>query len=130
MNEGVNPIGAIAWIDLTVADAEGIRNFYRDVVGWEAGELDMGGYPDFNMMEPGTGTPVAGVCHARGDNADLPPQWLVYIVVASLDESLARCVARGGSLVAGPKGEVGSERFAVIRDPAGAVCALFERAAS
>lgn len=27
--------GTIGWVDLTVADAESTRDFYRDVVGWE-----------------------------------------------------------------------------------------------
>ena len=30
------PAGSIAWIDLTVPDATGIRDFYKDVVGWSA----------------------------------------------------------------------------------------------
>ena len=45
----------------------------------------------------------SGLCHARGVNTDLPAQWLVDIVVADLDASLAECVARGGAVVAGPK---------------------------
>lgn len=51
----------------------------------------MGGYSDFNMMPEGPDMPVAGICHARGTNAALPPQWLRYIVVADLDASVQRC---------------------------------------
>ena len=63
----------------------------------------MGEYSDYSMNEPVSGRSVAGVCHARGENADLPAQWLVYVVVESLDASLRECLARGGSVVAGPK---------------------------
>ena len=73
---------------------------------------------------------VAGVCHARGSNAGLSPQWLVYITVADLDASLARCRELGGEVLAGPKGKPGSQRYAVIRDPAGAVAALYEPGAA
>ena len=119
-------IGAIAWIDLTVAAARDVRDFYQDVVGWTAGDVEMGGYSDFTMHPPGGGDPVAGVCHARGPNADLPAHWLIYITVADLDHSVARCRARGGAILAGPKGMGSAGRYAVIRDPAGAVAALIQ----
>jgi predicted enzyme related to lactoylglutathione lyase len=125
-DESKLPVGAIGWIDLTVGDADGVRDFYRDVTGWTASPVDMGGYSDYNMNEPESGKAVAGVCHARGVNADLPAQWLIYVTVADLDESLRRCASRGGAVLAGPRGMGGQGRYAVIRDPAGAVTALFE----
>lgn len=120
-------IGSIVWHDLTVGDAVGVRDFYRSVVGWMAEGLDMGGYDDFNMMPPGTQTPAAGICHARGGNADLPPQWLVYIAVADVDKSIRRCIELGGRVVAGPKDGGDGSRYAVIQDPAGAYAALLSR---
>ena len=77
------------------------------------------------MVAPGTGEDVAGVCHARGSNANLPAQWLVYIVVEAVDRSLEECVGLGGEVVAGPR-SMGAGRFCVIKDPAGAVCALVQ----
>ena len=88
-------VGSIAWTDLTVADAEGVRTFYERVAGWVARPVDMGEYADFNMMRADAETPVAGICHARGANAKLPPQWLIYITVPDLDASLAACRAGG-----------------------------------
>ena len=125
---GTTPeIGTIGWQDLTVPDAEKVRDFYAAVVGWRTESVDMGGYADFNMIAPGSGKAVAGVCHARGVNGDLPAQWLLYLIVADLDASLAACRARHGAVVAGPR-EMGGARFAVIRDPAGAVAALYQPA--
>ncbi len=119
-------VGTIAWIDLTVRNAEEIRSFYQRVTGWKTTELDMGGYSDFCMTASSNQKTVAGICHARGHNADLPAQWLVYITVRNLDESISLCMELGGKVVAGPK-ELGSGgRFCVIQDPAGAVAALFE----
>lgn len=125
--DGRQPAGAIIGLDLTVSNAEGIRDFYAAVVGWRPEPLDMGGYDDFFMMPSSGDDPVAGVCHARGENADLPPQWLVYITVDSLDESIRTCVELGGSVISGPKGEASSGRYCVIKDPAGAVMALLEQ---
>jgi hypothetical protein len=136
MTEGTNPekttpektkpdIGTIGWIDLTVPDAERVRDFYRDVVGWETSPVDMGGYSDYCMNVPDSDQSVAGVCHARGDNAGLPAQWLIFITVEDLERSVARCQALGGEvLMSATSG--GHGRFCVIRDPAGAVAALYQ----
>jgi len=126
MSEAAKPKpGTITWCDLTVSDAPRLRDFYRDVIGWEPRAESMGEYEDFSMVVPGTGDVAAGVCHARGPNGDLPPQWLVYINVADVDAATRRAVERGGELVAGPRA-MGGGRFCVVRDPAGAVFALFQ----
>ena len=119
------PIGSIGWCDLTVPGADAVRDFYRGVVGWTATDVDMGGYSDYVMSLPGEGTPATGICWARGANASLPPVWLVYFVVASLAKSLAEVRKQGGTVLREPASS-GGGRFAVVRDPAGAVCALYE----
>jgi predicted enzyme related to lactoylglutathione lyase len=125
VSETVKP-GQIGWIDLTVPNAEAVRDFYQSVTGWTPSPVAMGGYDDFCMTPPGAPAPVAGICHASGANAGLPPVWLVYITVADLDDSIARCLALGGKLRR-PAESMGSQgRFCVIEDPAGAVAALFE----
>ncbi len=117
--------GQIVWVDLTVSNAEEIRDFYSQLVSWDSSPVDMGGYNDFNMTLSGTDIPAAGVCYARGQNEDLPAQWLIYITVEDLAESIARCEALGGKVLSGPKGS-GGHRYCVIQDPAGAVSALVE----
>jgi predicted enzyme related to lactoylglutathione lyase len=119
------PAGTLVGFDLTVPAAENVRDFYSSVIGWIPEAADMGGYSDYFMKSGDTGQIVAGVCHARGDNADLPPQWLAYVAVADLDESLRRCLDDGGRLVTGVKGVEGG-RYCVIEDPAGAVLALMQ----
>ena len=118
----------IAWVDLTVDDAEPIRDFYAEIMGWQPEAVDMGDYSDYNMLDPESGQPAAGVCYARGGNKDIPPVWMVYFVVEDLDASLASCTENGGEIVTGPQA-AGQSRLAIIRDPAGAVCALVETAA-
>lgn len=117
-------VGTIAWIDLTVENAADIRDFYKSVVGWRSNEVEMGEYNDFNMLPPKSDELAAGICHARGSNADLPAQWLLYFVVEDVDESANRCADLGGEVVLQPRA-MGGGRFCVVRDPAGAVCALY-----
>jgi uncharacterized protein len=121
-------LGTIGWIDLTVPQASAIRDFYAGVVGWKPAECSMGDYADYTMNDPETGQPIAGVCHARGKNVGLPPVWLIYITVADLDASVAHCRKLGGSVLREPHDMGAMGRYAAIRDPAGAVCALWQSA--
>jgi len=110
---------------MTVDDADGLRDFYKSVVGWGTEAVSMGDYSDYSMTSPSTGEAVSGICHARGSNADLPGGWLIYITVADVDASAAACTANGGEIVVAPKGLAGG-RFCVIRDPSGATAALYQ----
>lgn len=125
MTEALKP-GSIGWTDLTVPDADALRDFYTRVTGWKAEPLSMGDYSDYVMVSS-AGEGAAGICHARGPNAKVPPQWLIYIVVEDVDRAVAECVALGGQVIDGPRPMAGG-RFCVIRDPAGAVCALYKSA--
>lgn len=120
-------IGSIGWIDLAVDNAEDVRDFYSKVVGWNHQPLSMGDYDDFVMMPPKSEKGVSGICHARGSNAGLPKQWLIYITVENLDESIKQCNESGGKVVFGPKDMGGYGRFCAIEDPAGAVAGLIEQ---
>ena len=115
-------IGSISWRDLTVADADAIRDFYAKVVGWTHSPVEMGGYSDYCMNRP-DGVTEAGICFARGPNAKLPPQWLMYITVADVAASAKKCVELGGKILDGPR-SVGEHTFCVIQDPAGAVAGI------
>ena len=112
--------GRVMWNDITVGDAVGLRDFYTAVAGWRAEPVTMGDYADFDMVPRDASEPAAGVCHARGDNAALPPVWLPYIAVTSLDAAMARCSERGGRIVDGPRKMGEGRRFCIIQDPAGA----------
>ena len=114
----IPPIGSIMWADLTVEDAPRLRAFYKEVVGWTATDVDMGGYHDYCMNQPEDARTVA----------TLPPQWLIYVTVQDLDASVDRCVALGGEVIAPPRDYGGTGRYAVLRDPAGAPFAVFEAA--
>jgi predicted enzyme related to lactoylglutathione lyase len=51
-------IGKIGWIDMTVDDASGLRDFYQQVVGWQVEDTSMGDYSDYTMISPGDGRTV------------------------------------------------------------------------
>lgn len=120
------PIGSIAWHDLTVPDAAAVRDFYSAVVGLSSERVSQGDYDDFNMNRSDTGETVAGICHTRGANANVPPQWLLYFIVEDIDASVKKCLELGGKVVDDRRSPGGGHNMCVIQDPAGAVAALYQ----
>ncbi|MFT6871403.1 MAG: putative enzyme related to lactoylglutathione lyase [Roseivirga sp.] len=118
--------GTIGWIDLTVSNAENVKDFCAEVTGWKPEPVSMGDYNDYNMTA--NGEPKAGVCHKKGSNKDIPSQWMIYINAGNLDQSVAAVTENGGKLLSEIKSMGAYGRTCYIEDPAGAVCALFEPA--
>ncbi len=113
--------GHIAWLDLTVENADDLRNFYASVVEWSVERVDMtegeDQYADYCMLAENADA-VAGVCHARGGNRGLPPVWLLYLPVGDLPESVDRVREEGGTIIKAHA--IDSDTgYAVIRDPVG-----------
>ena len=116
--------GTIAWADLTVDDAPQVRDFYSKVLGWVAQEHDMGDYSDYEIYpNAATDSAIAGICHKRGANANIPSQWLLYVTVEDVQAAANRCTASGGKVIEGPR-KMGGSDFCIIRNPAGAILAL------
>ncbi|HWV72926.1 MAG TPA: VOC family protein [Pseudosphingobacterium sp.] len=119
--------GTIVSADLTVEDAENIRDFYKAVIGWDVEEMPLKDgieqYSDY-IMKDADGNWAGGVCHHRGVNAGIPPQWIVYINVENIGASIQQCIELGGSVVKESKDSVGKYHYAIIRDPSGAVLGL------
>jgi len=125
----VASVGRIYWLDLTVPNASETRDFYRQVIGWSAQDVEMedgnASYADYNMLGE-DGTPAAGICHARGSNADLPPVWMLYLPVADLAESIRRVEEEGGKVQKAVTGENGAHVYAAVQDPVGVWFALVQ----
>jgi len=116
-------IGKIEWCDLTVDNASQVKDFYSQIVGWESEDVSMDDYDDYNINLPNTKETIAGICHAKGSNKNLPAQWLMYVRVKDVTKSAEDCENLGGKVINGPK-KMGEGLFCVIQDPAGAVLAL------
>lgn len=113
--------GTQGWLDLTVDDATGLRDFYASVLGWTPAPVPMndGEYEDYAMLVGEQA--VGGVCHRRGDNARQPANvWVPYFVVADLAATTAAATEKGATVLDQ------RTQMTVLRDPAGAVFALWE----
>ena len=117
------PLGSIVWTDLTVENADEVRDFYSKVVGWKHEGVSMGEYDDYIMKANDEDGGTSGICHARGMNNSVPPLWMIYVTVADVTASAKACVDNGGKVLDGPR-KMGKNEFAVIQDPAGAVMGI------
>lgn len=118
--------GLIKWADLAVDNAPAVRDFYAGVVGWNFTAVPIEGREDYLMTHPETGDPATGIAHRQGSLEGIPQQWLVYVTVDDLDDSIAACDRLGGRVVFGPRESETLGRWCVVEDPAGAVMALTE----
>lgn len=120
-------IGAIISADLTTPQAGSLKDFYKEVIGWESEEMQQKDgeetYPDY-VMKDDQGNWVGGVCHDRGANIGIPPVWMVYINVADISESIRKCKELGGKIIKEARNKKGELQYAMIQDPAGAILAV------
>lgn len=120
-------IGRVAWMDLTIDDADNVSEFYSQVVGWDIQSFDMGGYNDYCMNDPKSGETLAGVCHAKGPNAGLPPVWMMYVGVENMEQSLKAVTEQGGKVLGDKRSDGKGGHYCMIQDPAGAYLTLWEK---
>lgn len=118
-----NKIGEIVWRDISVENAQELSSFYESVVGWKAKPVSMGDYQDYNM-QTASGEVIAGVCHAKGVNQNLPSQWMMYVEVADIEASVNAVKELGGRVLQGPN-HYQDQDYYVIEDIAGAVMTIF-----
>jgi len=129
MNRAKPKIGDVTRTDLTAKPAPQVHDVYAGAVGCLVVEAAMGGYAACGMSRPADGKMVAGVCQARGENASLPPLWLIDLNVAKLKPSLDRGRKLAGKIICPARKRMGGNR-AVMRNPAGVGAALYEPVAN
>lgn len=118
-------MGRISWLTLMVSDVAASRDFYREVIEWNAidseSEDDNGRRTGVEMLRDDQ-ISSAEICDNLGDDQSIPPVWLISLPVDDLTESLRRVRDGGGEVVSGSA----HANYAVIRDPVGVYIALQE----
>ena len=114
--------GAFSWSDLQTSDPEAACKFYGDLLGWTYSRMENPGAPPYFVINNGEAQ-IGGITSLMG-GPNMPPMWGCWITVADVEASAGRAAELGGAVLMGPADipEVG--RFAVIRDPQGAVVSL------
>lgn len=77
-------------------------------------------YVDYGMAVDPT-TPAGGICHNRGKNKGIPPQWISYFYIDDVEKALQTCLDLGGELLKENRKKDGTLSFVIVKDPQGAV---------
>lgn len=116
----VNAPGALVWNELASPDLDASSAFYSSLFGWEIAPFEQSSEPYLSITNAGANNggirPLAP--------AGTPPHWLVYFGAQDIDSALSRASELGAGTLAGPI-DIGMAKIAVLRDPQGAVFALY-----
>jgi predicted enzyme related to lactoylglutathione lyase len=106
------------WFHNHSANSNDSRSFYEKLLGWQPSD----GPPGMTMFGGARG-PFAGLGAGRGELTG----WVPYVQVADVDTATETAVKLGATLVS-PKTKGPAGDFSVVRDPGGAVLALWQKA--
>ena len=121
--------GALCWSELTTKDPKKAEAFYTALFGWvakhsapgapmEYTEFSIGGQPSIGMMAMPPGMPP-----------HVPSYWMPYFQVTDCDGSTEKAKGLGAGPMVGPQDIPNTGRFAILKDPQGAMFAIFTPAA-
>ncbi len=121
--------GTIWWNELQTSDEKGAINFYTQLIGWRIFQLSgMDSLKPADESEPVYTVWMMGWNQAGGMMklngnlvGKLPPSWVPFIAVDDVDACAQKAITLGGEVLQPPFDVANSGRFAILRDPQGAV---------
>lgn len=119
--------GTFCWVELGTSDGTAAKNFYTQLFGWDHEDMPMGAEGTYTMLKL-NGKDVGGLYTLMPDMVaqGVPPHWLSYVCVTNVDESAEKAKAEGATIMKGPFDVFTIGRMAVVKDPTGAVFALWQ----
>jgi predicted enzyme related to lactoylglutathione lyase len=113
------------WHEIYGPTTESIVTFYTTLMGWEAQPMDMEGQKYTVLNENGTNICGIVATQETPGMGEVPPHWGVYIDVGNVDECLVKCEQLGATILHPATDIPDIGRFAVVKDPSGAVFCPF-----
>lgn len=117
--------GTFCWPECATTDAAGAKTFYSELLGWTWLDIPMGEQGSYHIASL-RGQDVAAMYLIGGPMAGMPPAWISYVAVASVDDAIAKAESLGGTKVMGPHEAMEHGRLAMLRDPSGAAFCVWQ----
>lgn len=112
--------GHFHWNERMTRDAESIKTFYQDTIGWT---FDAMHTPDGKpyWLAIVSGQPVAGIFSIDAPEFDgVPEAWMSYLAVDDVDARVAKAVKAGAKLMRPIFDVPDVGRIAILKEPGGA----------
>lgn len=111
----------VSWNELSAADPEAARPYYRELFGWTDDDfMDMGDMGKYRFLF-NDGQRIGAMCGTMDGGQ---PRWRYYIRVPSIETAKSAVEANGGSIAMGPHEVPGGDWIVIGKDPQGAEFAL------
>ncbi|MGF1474549.1 MAG: VOC family protein [Geminicoccaceae bacterium] len=117
--------GKIFWNELNTKDADGSKAFYGEMFGWDLQDGPMpNGEGRYIVAKQGDDM-IAGIFPLEGPEFEqVPSSWLTYVAVDDIEHAASELRRLGGMIMREPFEVPSIGKFAIARDPQGAVFAL------
>ncbi len=115
--------GAVTWNVLITKHLARATAFYSTVLGFS--EVKLSGTVEYTLLAL-NGEYVAGIMQITPEMGEVRSSWIVTFMVADVDASARLAESLGAKVVVSPKDIRGVGRFAVLKDPQGAVFEIFQ----
>ena len=113
------------WHELVTTDQQKSGAFFRELLGWQATEVDAGEFGTYTLFRQ-DGVDVAGMMNPTADTPGAGPYWHSYIAVDDVDRCVQRAGELGGKVLVPAHDVPDVGRICVIADPVGAVTHLIQ----
>jgi uncharacterized protein len=110
-------------MELNTTDPEAAKQFYAAVFGWTYQDMPMSEGTYTGIMTP-SGTGIGGI--QKNPSPDAPSQWLGYVGVESIADTINRIEANGGRILLPEMTIEGMGKLTIFTDPTGAMCAAWQ----
>ncbi len=117
-------MSGVNWVEHMGPNRANAVSFYTSLFGWGSTDMEMGEPVGTYSMFMLDNYPIAGCMQVSGDM--VPPNWTVYLHSDSLETTLEKVTANGGSIMQGAMdiGQFG--RIAIAADSTGAVFGIHQ----
>ncbi len=120
--------GTFCWNELMTPDVKAAETFYTSLFGWTTEVMDMGEGRTYTLWKQGDKS-TGGMMQIEGPQMQgVPPHWLSYITVDSVDATTSKAEGLGATVCVPPTDIPNIGRFSVIADPTGGTVGLFQTA--
>ena len=109
-------------LELSTSDTQKAKDFYSNLFGWQFTDNDMGNNMIYSTFKPSDG-PGGGLYSMPNH----PTAWIAYVGVEDINASTEKAKSLGATVLNGPM-EIPNVGWAtILKDPTGAVIALFQQ---